>query len=195
LLAPILADAVDPMRSFAAATRIIRGAQAAILLTRSGNALTLPGLPGHRALRAGSTVLTLAAEQIKNGAQHTSFLCPYPGDPGDPAGSGHVRVTVLACPAQPPYDVRAIVAVSEPTALRGLTRRELEIVGLLVEGHPNAYIAAALVVAERTVATHVEHILAKFGAENRTVAATRALRQGLYVPPVLSRAGMRGHHT
>jgi DNA-binding CsgD family transcriptional regulator len=190
LLAPMVAHAVDPMRSFAAATRVVRGAEAAILLTRSGNALTLPGQPGHHALRAGSAILTLVAEQMKNEVQYTSFLCPYPGRP---AVSGHMRVTVLACQPQPPYDVRAIVAVSEPAPLRGLTRRELEILGLVVEGHPNAYIAAALAIAERTVATHVEHILAKFSADNRTVAATRALRQGLYVPEALSRSARRGH--
>jgi DNA-binding CsgD family transcriptional regulator len=185
LLAPMFAYALDPMRSFVAATRIIGGARAAILLTRSGSALALPGQPGHRVLRAGSAVLAIAAEQVKNGGQYMSFLCPYRGEP---AGSGHVRVTVLACPTQAPYDVRAIVVVSEPTALRGLTPRELEVLGLVVEGHPNSDIAATLVIAERTVATHVEHILAKFGAGNRTVAATRALRQGLYVPP-----GLTGH--
>jgi DNA-binding CsgD family transcriptional regulator len=42
------------------------------------------------------------------------------------------------------------------------------------------------VVAPRTVAAHVEHILAKLGAGTRALAAVRALGQGLYVPPELT---------
>jgi DNA-binding CsgD family transcriptional regulator/GAF domain-containing protein len=184
MLAPMLAHAVDPMRSFAAAARIVQDARAGILLTRAWSTLALPGLPDHRLLCAGSAVLTIAAEQLNDGDRYISFLCPYAGEP---AGSGHVRVTSMACSPQPPYYVRAIVVLSEPGDLRGLTRRELEILGLLVEGQPNHDIAAALAVAERTVATHVEHILARLGARSRTVAAARALRHGLYVPRGLTR--------
>jgi DNA-binding CsgD family transcriptional regulator len=39
------------------------------------------------------------------------------------------------------------------------------------------------------VAAHVEHILAKLSAPTRTLAAVRALRLGLYVPPALTRIG------
>jgi DNA-binding NarL/FixJ family response regulator len=73
--------------------------------------------------------------------------------------------------------------LSPPGELRGLTPRELEILGLLIDGCSNAQIARALVVAERTAATHLEHILVKLSAPSRTLAAVRAQREGLYVPP------------
>jgi DNA-binding NarL/FixJ family response regulator len=72
--------------------------------------------------------------------------------------------------------------LSPATDLRGLTPRELEVLGLLIDGCSNQQIAHALVVAPRTVATHLEHILAKLGAPARTLAAVRAKRDGLYVP-------------
>jgi len=57
------------------------------------------------------------------------------------------------------------------------------VLGLLIDGCSNQQIAHALVVAQRTVAAHVEHILVKLGAGTRTLAAVRAEREGLYVPP------------
>lgn len=40
----------------------------------------------------------------------------------------------------------------------------------------------ALSVMARTVAAHVEHVLAKLDVPARTLAAVRAEREGLYVP-------------
>ena len=56
--------------------------------------------------------------------------------------------------------------------------------GLLVEECSNQEIARALVVAPRTVAAHLEHVLVKLDAPSRTLAAVRAERDGLYVPAV-----------
>jgi DNA-binding NarL/FixJ family response regulator len=75
------------------------------------------------------------------------------------------------------------VLLSPAGDLRGLTPRELEVLGLVVDGCSNQQIARALVVAPRTVAAHLEHILVKLHASSRTLAAVRAERQGLYVPP------------
>jgi hypothetical protein len=44
-------------------------------------------------------------------------------------------------------------------------------------------IARVLVLAQRTVAAHLKHVLAKLSAPTRTLAAVRAEREGLYVPP------------
>jgi DNA-binding NarL/FixJ family response regulator len=73
--------------------------------------------------------------------------------------------------------------------LNGLTPRELEVLGLLVDGRSNREIARALVVAQRTVAAHIEHILVKLATPTRTLAAVRAERAGLYVPRVPALAG------
>jgi len=60
-----------------------------------------------------------------------------------------------------------------------LTRREIDVARLVVEGHSNRQIAASLVVSERTVGTHLDHIYAKLGVSSRTAVASYAFRQGL----------------
>ncbi|MFI7587055.1 response regulator transcription factor [Spongisporangium articulatum] len=71
--------------------------------------------------------------------------------------------------------------------LHGLTPRELEVLGLLADGLSNGDIARTLNVAPRTVAAHMEHVLVKLAAPTRTLAALRAVREGLYVPLLRSR--------
>jgi predicted ATPase/DNA-binding CsgD family transcriptional regulator len=61
----------------------------------------------------------------------------------------------------------------------GLTARELEVLRLIVEGHSNPRIAAALFISHKTVRNHVTSILTKLGVETRTAAASSALRRGL----------------
>lgn len=56
----------------------------------------------------------------------------------------------------------------------GLTRRECEVLGHLVEGRTNREIAAALFLSTRTVDMHVRNILAKLGCSSRAAAVRRA---------------------
>jgi serine/threonine-protein kinase PknK len=56
-------------------------------------------------------------------------------------------------------------------ARTGLTKRELEIAGLVAKGLSNQEIASALVISKRTAETHVEHILVKLGFNNRNQVA------------------------
>ena len=60
-----------------------------------------------------------------------------------------------------------------------LTEREVEILQLVAQGLTNDEIAEKLVVSEKTVRTHVSHILAKLQLANRTLAALYALKEGL----------------
>ena len=60
-----------------------------------------------------------------------------------------------------------------------LTPRELEILRLVAQGHTNREIAERLIVAVGTIKVHVEHILGKLGAIDRTQAAVRAVELGL----------------
>ncbi|MBC8161581.1 MAG: response regulator transcription factor [Roseiflexaceae bacterium] len=60
-----------------------------------------------------------------------------------------------------------------------LTPRELEVLRLLGAGLSNGEIAERLVIAPRTAKVHVQNILAKLGAANRTEAVGIAVRQGM----------------
>ncbi len=60
-----------------------------------------------------------------------------------------------------------------------LTRREREVLELIAAGRSNKRIAVELGIAEKTVKTHVGHVLAKLGVSDRTQAALLAVQQGL----------------
>jgi two-component system NarL family response regulator len=60
-----------------------------------------------------------------------------------------------------------------------LTARELDVLRLVVAGHANKEIAAALMIAEGTVRAHLNSMFQKLDAQDRTHAATIALRRGL----------------
>ena len=61
----------------------------------------------------------------------------------------------------------------------GLTRREREVLGLLAEGLAQAAIAKKLFITPKTVATHIQHILAKLNLHSRAEAVSFAHRHGL----------------
>jgi DNA-binding NarL/FixJ family response regulator len=59
-------------------------------------------------------------------------------------------------------------ASAAPGATGPLTRRELQVTTLIAQGLSNRQIANSLVITERTVAAHVEHILNKLAFASRT---------------------------
>ncbi|MGS0684621.1 response regulator transcription factor [Nakamurella sp. GG22] len=185
-LAPVLAHGIDPMRSLVTAARLVRDAMAGAVLQADGSCGLLPGMRGDALLCPGSPLLAVAAESIADGHVYSSYLWPR-GDPH--ALEGHVRVTVLRTPEDAPPGLTGLILLSPASDLHGLTPREMEVLGLLVEGYSNQEIARTLVVAPRTVAAHLEHILGKLDAPTRTLAAVRAERDGLYVPAPLQRRG------
>jgi DNA-binding NarL/FixJ family response regulator len=73
---------------------------------------------------------------------------------------------------------RLVAGVSN-AAPEPLTPRELEVLTLLGQGRSNSEIAEALTIAPRTVKVHVQNILGKLGASNRTEAVSIAARQKL----------------
>jgi two-component system, NarL family, response regulator LiaR len=77
---------------------------------------------------------------------------------------------------------RLVEAIAQPAgepARERLTGREQEVLGLIARGFSNKRIARELGIAEKTVKTHVGHVLAKLGVSDRTQAALHAVRMGL----------------
>jgi DNA-binding NarL/FixJ family response regulator len=72
---------------------------------------------------------------------------------------------------------RSAIASRGPKLESVLTARELEVLGMIVDGATNNEIAERLVIATSTVQSHVKRILSKLGAKNRTEAAVRYVRR------------------
>jgi DNA-binding CsgD family transcriptional regulator len=179
-VAALFAQAIDPMRSLTAASRFIGDAFAGVLLLAEGRTSPLPGLPADDLLVMGSALLETLRARLIPGEVHTSFLWPRGSHASAP---GHVRVTYLA-PAESRFSrLQGIVLLSPPGDVHRLTPRELEVLGMMVDGYSNQQIARRLIVTVRTAAAHIEHILAKLASPTRTHAAVHAQREGVYVPP------------
>ena len=113
-------------------------------------------LEGGRALLLRDASAGVLAVAIAAAVQGLSVLAPVLGD-------------AIAAPADTPPEPAAGV----------LTRRELEVLRLVAEGHSNKEIAFELDISDHTVKFHVNSILTKLGARSRTEAATIAARLGL----------------
>ena len=89
---------------------------------------------------------------------------------------------------RPALATEAVAALLQPERSESglgydLTKREREVLALLVEGLSNAEIAAQLHITVAAVKYHVSNILSKLGATNRTEAAALARQHGLASSP------------
>lgn len=80
-----------------------------------------------------------------------------------------------------PEAVQALIQPADVTSLPGkeLTRREREVLSLLVKGLTNAGIAERLGISRSTVKAHVSNILSKLSVSNRMEAIALAIQHGL----------------
>lgn len=78
-----------------------------------------------------------------------------------------------------PAEPSALSRRAVKTAFGGLTAREREVAALIAQGKSNREIAAALVVSERTVTTHITNIFTKLSFTSRAQIATWAGETGL----------------
>jgi DNA-binding NarL/FixJ family response regulator len=73
------------------------------------------------------------------------------------------RIDEGECVVDPTIVSRLVRKPRENGPLDELTERELEVLGLMAEGHSNDGICRKLVLSPKTVETHVRHILLKLG--------------------------------
>lgn len=156
----ILMDLVMPEMGGVAATRSIhqRWPQVQVIALTSFQEKELV----QDALQAGAIGYLL--KNISGDELHQAILRAYAGRP------------TLA-----PEALQALIQpASEESALgKDLTRRELEVLSLLVKGCSNPEIAERLVVSRATVKVHVSNILSKLGASNRSGAISLAIQYKL----------------
>ena len=88
--------------------------------------------------------------------------------------------TILAVHAgETPVSAEVGSKLASRVGYQQLSERELDVLRLMVTGMSNQAIAAALSIAQSTVKFHVNHILSKLNAEDRTQAVVIALKRGL----------------
>jgi DNA-binding NarL/FixJ family response regulator len=153
--------------------------------------LVMPGLDGvgvlarlrERDARARVIVLTSFGDDDKLFAALRAGAAGYLLKDVEP--SELVRAIRSAHAGQSPLSPAVATRIVEEVAHGGaaapgeLTPRELDVLTLIARGRSNKVIARELGVAEKTVKTHVSHILGKLGLTDRTQAALYAVRQGL----------------
>jgi DNA-binding NarL/FixJ family response regulator len=154
--------------------------------------LVMPGLDGVGAMRelrrrlpaCRVIVLTSYAEDdrllpvIQAGAAGYLLKAAEPREIARAVRAAHAGDALL----DPSVAARLVEAIAqraggEPTPR--LTPREREVLVLIGRGMANKRIARELGVSEKTVKTHVGHVLAKLGVSDRTQAALHAVRAGL----------------
>lgn len=74
------------------------------------------------------------------------------------------------------------VQLAEHMSDDALTTREQDVLTMVARGFSNKRVADALDISEHTVKAHLKNILGKLHADDRTQAATEALRRGLIQP-------------
>jgi NarL family two-component system response regulator LiaR len=161
----VLMDLVMPKRDGVAAMRILRErvptARVIVLTSFLDEDKLLP------ALRAG------AAGYLLKNAQ--------PQELERAIRAAHAGEAVLD-PVVAARLVEALAAGGDEAPVDRLTPRERKVLELIGQGFPNKRIARELTIAEKTVKTHVGHVLAKLGVTDRTQAAVIAVRAGLVDP-------------
>jgi two-component system, NarL family, response regulator LiaR len=154
--------------------------------------LVMPRLDGVGAMRelrrrlpaARVIVLTSFAEDerllpaIQAGAAGYLLKNVEPSELARAVRAAHAGEALL----DPLIAARLVDAIAQPPgepAAERLTAREQEVLALIARGYANKRIARELGIAEKTVKTHVGHVLAKLGVADRTAAAVHAVRMGL----------------
>ena len=92
---------------------------------------------------------------------------------------GAIRATALGKSVLSPSVASRLVGRARDPGEKALSAREIEVLMLVARGTSNKLIARALEIGETTVKTHLLHIFAKLGVDDRTAAVTTAVERGI----------------
>ena len=92
---------------------------------------------------------------------------------------GAIRATALGRSVLSPSVASRLVGRARDPGERALSAREIEVLMLVARGTSNKLIARALEIGDTTVKTHLLHIFAKLGVDDRTAAVTTAVERGI----------------
>ncbi|MBV9173532.1 MAG: hypothetical protein JOZ81_26000, partial [Chloroflexi bacterium] len=92
------------------------------------------------------------------------------------------QAVTYAVVAQEPRGSRKLAHPGRAAGAEALTTRERDVIRLVAHGLGNRQIAERLIVSERTVAAHIEHVLNKLGVSSRTQIALWAAASGQLGP-------------
>jgi DNA-binding NarL/FixJ family response regulator len=165
----VLMDVRMPIVDGVAATAVLRqqaDAPPVLVLTTFDDDESLAA-----ALRAGASGFLLKGVPVDD-LQRAVRTVAEGGAWLDPAVTGRVLSTYRSTPALAGPDHAADV----------LTARERQVLALIGQGLTNGEIAAALVLGEGTVKTHVGHVFAKLRLRDRAAAIVFAFDHGLVTP-------------
>ncbi|WP_043779821.1 ABC transporter substrate-binding protein [Rhodococcus sp. JVH1] len=156
------------------------GRNATALVSRSGVVRDRP----RGALAQHSRLIDYLRVGVRFGHEVPfGFLWLAPGDRNAASRNAVLRVRVL--PTGTPETCEVDVTETDQTDLSGLTRRELQVLTLMVCGLTNSAIADCLSVERRTAASHVESLFSKLCLPNRAAAAAVAADQELIALPLV----------
>ncbi len=157
--------------------------------------LVMPGLDGVGAMRElrlrapDSKVIVLTSfleddrllPAIQAGAAGYLLKNVEPTALAEAIRAAHAGGQAIIDPTVADRLVHAIADESRPRIQEPerLTRRERDVLELIARGRSNKRIALELGISEKTVKTHVGHVLAKLGVSDRTQAALMAVQEGL----------------
>ena len=154
--------------------------------------LVMPGRDGvsamqmlnQRASRSRVIVLTSFLEDdrllpaLEAGAAGYLLKNSQPAELARAVRAAHAGEAII----DPTVAARLVHALSKrpaAPAFDDLTTRERDVLALIAQGRSNKRIALELGISEKTVKTHVGHVLAKLDVTDRTQAAVLAVQAGL----------------
>ena len=133
------------------------------------------GLRG--AAHCGEVVVSVATAAVVSGSLPAGWALVDAGTV-ELRGLGLQATFVLSAPDLDP------IQRQRPTPVGGVSRREAEVLDLVVDSRTNAEIAAALFISERTVESHVSSLLRKLEASDRRDLVRRARTRPSPVAPL-----------